>query len=239
MSWRLWSWDHGQEGIWWKGGLWGGQMVPVQQSLEEVAHSQSLHSWKVVATLSMVFWWLWSWDHGREGIWWKGGLWGGQMVPIRSEDRTSVDGQRSSPLPKPPFMEGICYTKHGVLMSLIMRPWPRKLPTKRRIAGWADGSNSVRRLSKSWRDLKEVAHSQSLHSCKVIATVIQARSVDKTCKKDMCRWSYLLGDVGLEHCHAQHATDTTRHHEHMCKLTATHHSMQETSLCQRRLTCTP
>ena len=57
--------------------------------------------------------------------------------------------------------------------------------------------------------------------------------------KNMCRCSCLLGDVGLEHCHAQHATDTTRHHEHMCKLTATHQSMQETSLCQRRLTCTP
>ena len=41
--------------------------------------------------------------------------------------------------------------------------------------------------------------------------------------KNMCRCGCLLGDVGLEHCHAQHATDTTRHHEHMCKLTATHH----------------
>jgi len=41
------------------------------------------------------------------------------------------------------------------------------------------------------------------------------------------RWSHLLGDVGLEHWHAQQATDMTDHHKHMCKLTATHQLMQQ------------
>ena len=30
---------------------------------------------------------------------------------------------------------------------------------------------------------------------------------ERAVQKSMCRCSYLLGDVGLEHCHAQHATE--------------------------------
>ena len=57
----------------------------------------------------------------------KGGLRGGQRVPIRSEDRTTV-----------------------------------------------------------LDEIKEVAHSQSLHPWKVVATLIKPRAVAKTCKKKAC-----------------------------------------------------
>ena len=47
------------------------------------------------------------------------------------------------------------------------------------------------------------------------------------------RHAGLLGYLGLERCHAQHATETTRHHEPMCKLTATHLQLYEARMDHR------
>ena len=75
-------------------------------------------------------------------------------------------------------------------------------------------------LSLSHQCREEVGHSQSLQCA-------------WQREKAGHRLSSLLGDLGLENCHAQHATETTRHHEPMCKLTATHLQLYEARVDHR------